>query len=100
MKTKIIQISSASHSFAMKDYEQDIFKSWYARVAEQIKKFYPNKDIECWTPERKYKTESVKFWKNIKFRIFPTNFSLRHGMEISFSLLRALKKEIKHAKKE
>lgn len=102
-KLKIIQISSASHSFAMKDYEEDMFRSWYARVAFQLKKFYPKIEVKCWTPERKYKKQKIKEKEGIKFRVFPTNFSLRHGIEISFPMIRALKKEIrkqKEAKKD
>ena len=99
-KIKVIQISSASHSFSMKDYQKDIFVSWYARLAYQLKKFYPKIEVECWTPEKKYKEEEIKEKQRIKFRIFPTNFSVRHGMEVSFFMLKALKEEIKKAKKE
>lgn len=99
-KIKIIQISSASHSFSMQDYEKDIFVSWYARVAFQLKESYPGLEIECWTPERKYPEEKIKINKAIKFRIFPTNLSIRHGIEISFPMINALEKEIKTAEKE
>ncbi len=99
-KIKIIQISSASHSLTMKDYEKDIFVSWYARVAFQLKKFYPDLEIECWTPERKYKTGREKEKEGVKFRIFPTNFSIRHGIEVSFPIIKALEQEIKKCKRE
>ncbi len=96
---KIIQINSFSHSLVMKDYEQDILKNWYAQVAYKIKETHKKTKIECWTIERFYKKESIKENKDIEFRIFPTNFSLRHGMEISFSMLRALREEIKRSKR-
>ncbi|MFH1307831.1 MAG: glycosyltransferase family 4 protein [archaeon] len=100
MNFKIIQISSSSHSFAMENYEQDIFRGWYAQVAYQLKKFYPKIEVECWTPERKYKKEKTRNYENIKFRIFPSTFSLRHGMDISIQMIKALKKEIIKAKIE
>jgi len=97
-KIKVIQICSASHSLSVNDYERDMFLSWYARIAFQFNKFYPNLEMECWTPEKEYKKQTIKEKEGIKFRIFPTSFSLRHSMEISFSMLKSLKKEIKEAK--
>jgi len=96
---KIIQINSASSSFAVKDYENDVYRNWCAQVAFQIKKFYPKLEIECWTPEKQYKKEKETVKDNIRFRIFPTSFSIRHSMEISFPMLNALKEEIKKNKK-
>jgi len=97
---KIIQISSASSSFSVKDSQKDIFRGWYAKVARQIKKNKSQLDVECWTPEKNYKEEKTKLKEDIKFRIFPTNFSLRHGMEISFSLLKSLRKLQKEGDKK
>ncbi len=98
MKTKIIQLSTASSSFAVKDYEQDIFRAWYAQVAEQLKKANQKLDIECWGIERKYKKEKKLSKNNIKFRIFPTSISIRHGMEISLKMLEELLKKMKKNK--
>ncbi|MBU3940428.1 MAG: glycosyltransferase family 4 protein [Nanoarchaeota archaeon] len=92
---KILQINPASHSVLTDNYKSDIFTSWYARVAYQINKFYPNLKVECWTLEKKYKKEKSVRNKGIKFRIFPVNFSIRHGMEISIPIITALRKEIK-----
>jgi glycosyltransferase involved in cell wall biosynthesis len=83
----------------MTDYEEDIYRDWYAQVGFQLKKFYPDLDVECWTPEREYKKERVNFRKGIKFRMFPTDFSLRHSMELCSSMVRALREEEKQAKK-
>lgn len=92
---KIIQISSVSHSLLMKDYEKDIINDWYSQVANQIKKRYPKLDVECWTIERKYKKKYEKYHNKIKYRIFPTNFSIRHSLEISLNMIKALKEEIR-----
>ncbi len=99
-KIKVIHISSASSSHSVEDYEEDIYRAWNSKVAYQIKKFYPHIEIESWTIERKYKKEETKFKENLKFRIFPTIFSKRHGIEISTDILRALKKEQKEAIEE
>ena len=94
---KILQISSASSSHSVENYEEDIYRAWNAKVAYQIKKFYPSLDVESWTIERKYKKEEAKFNENLKFRIFPTIFSKRHGIEISTKIIRAFKEEQKKA---
>jgi len=97
---RVIQINTFSHSLVMKDYERDLLNNWYAQVAYKIKEADKKIDIECWTLERFCKTEKTKQNKGVKFRIFPTTFSLRHGMEISFSMLKALKEEIKKNKEK
>jgi len=94
---KILQISSASSSHSVENYEEDIYRAWNSKVAYQIKKFYPSLDVESWTIERKYKKNETKFNDGLKFRIFPTVFSKRHGIEISTKILRALKEEQKKA---
>jgi len=90
---KVIQICIASSSYAVKDYEQDIYNGWYAQVARELKKSYPKLNIECWTIEKAYKREVSKLHGDIKFRIFPTTISVRHGMELSSELIRELKEE-------
>ena len=99
-KIKVIQIGSASSSYSTENYKEDIFRAWYTQVAFQIKKFYPGIEVECWTIERKERKERVKECGGIKFRVFPTNFSFRHGMEISLPMLKALIKEQKEAIKK
>jgi len=97
---KIIQINSSSSSFIIKDYERDIYRGWYAQVACELKKAYPKLEIECWTPEKKYKKEKSKTFQGVKFRIFPTNLSVRNGMEFSLPMVKALKKEEKIARQK
>jgi len=97
---KILQISSASSSHSVENYEEDIYRAWNSKVGYQIKKFYPSLDVESWTIERKYKEEEEKIHDGLKFRIFPTIFSKRHGMEVSLKILRALKEEQRKAIKE
>ncbi len=99
-KMKIIQISSASSSYSVDNYKEDIYRAWSAQIGFQIKKFYPKLDVECWTIEKEYKNWWRKEFNKIKFRIFPTNLSIRHGMEISFSLVKALKEEIKKSEEK
>ncbi len=96
---KIIQISSASSSYSVKDYEEDVFLNWNARVAFELKKAYPKLEVEAWAIEKLEKKEKILEKNNIKFRVFPTNFSLRHGVEVSFDLIKALKKEVELANK-
>jgi len=95
---KVIQIGSVSSSYFVKDYERDIYKwTWYARVANRLKKINPKLKVECWNLEKKYKKENTKEINGIKFRIFPTTFSIRNAMEVSFPMVMALKKEIEES---
>lgn len=97
---KIIQINTTSHSKLMEDFETDFFKNWYAQVGFKIKHFYPDLEVECWTPEISYKREKEIIREGVKFRIFPSTVSFRHGMDFSFPLIKALKKEIAKTAKE
>ena len=98
--TKVINISTSSSSFAMADYKSDIFKGWYAQVAYQLRKKMQKIELECWAPERKYKKEFTKINQGVKFRIFPSTLSVRHGMEFSMPLISALNNEILLAEKK
>ncbi len=99
MKIKVLQIDTPSSSLSVKDYKNDIYRSWNAQVGFELKKKYPSLDVECWTPERMNKKEETTFRGEIKFRTFPTTLSIRHGMEISLSLLKAIQQEQKNLKK-
>lgn len=99
-KIKIIQISSCSSSFNTHEFKEDVFRSWCARVAFQLKKFYPKLEVECWTIERKNKEQKTHRVMDIEFKVFPTTLSIRPGMEISTPLITNLKREIKKAKKK
>lgn len=98
-KIKVIQVNSSSSSLSTKHYEKDIFNGWYAQVAYQLKKAKKDLEIECWTPEKEYKKEQMKYNRGIKFRIFPSTLTIRNGMEISLKMIKTLKREIKKAKR-
>src|SRR3989344_6724081 len=98
---KVIQISHESHSYFDKNEEnlkKLIISDWYALTAMQLKKYYPKIEVECWTPEKIYKKEKTFIKNNVKFRIFPTTFSLAYALDFSMPMLRALKKEAEKAK--
>jgi len=102
-RIKVIQLSHASHSFFSKgneDFKELILSDFYFRVAKQLKKYYPEIEVECWGPERKWKTEKIEVWGGIKFRFFPTTFSPKYALDLSLSMLKALRKEIKESKKQ
>jgi len=104
MADKVIQITSSSPSFSLSsgkgDIEEIMKDDWSAQVAKHLKESYPNLEIECWTPEKNYKKERAFKYLGIKFRAFPTLFSIRIGMEISFSMIKAIREEIKKAEQE
>ena len=60
MKLKVIHIAHASHSYFAHendDLKKITLNDWYFKTARQLKKFYPEIDVECWAPERTYKKE-------------------------------------------
>jgi glycosyltransferase involved in cell wall biosynthesis len=97
---KVIQINSTSSSLLVKDFENDFFRNWNAQVGIRLKEMYPKLDVECWTIERKYRKKAVKEHENMTFKIFPSTFSVRPGMEISMQMIKELKNEIKKAESE
>jgi len=94
-KIKVIQITTSTHSHLDGDANLDwrISNDWFSKEARILKKYYPNLEVECWTFEKGLKSEIVKEFDGIKFRIFPCSISLRHSMEVSFDLVRALQLE-------
>ena len=103
MKIKAVLISHASVSVYMKGQKplrQMILDDWYSLTAQQIKKFYPEIDVECWTPERAFKKPQEFKEKNITYRQFPTTFSPKYGLDFSIQMLREMKEEMKRAEKE
>jgi len=100
-KIKVIHISHASVSVYMKGQKtlkQMILDDWYSLTAQQIKKYYPEIDIECWTPEKSFKIPQEFFENGIKYRQFPTLFSPMYGLDFSIKMLKEMKKEILSAK--
>jgi len=83
-----------------KSLKQMILDDWYSLTAQQIKKFHPEIDVECWTPEKVFK-ESQEFEQgNIIYRQFPTTFSPKYGLDFSIPMLKEMKKEVKKAEEE
>ncbi|MDD5193377.1 MAG: glycosyltransferase family 4 protein [Candidatus Nanoarchaeia archaeon] len=103
-KLKVISISSVSASLFLNSGRGDIKKitqeNWHGIVAKEMKNKYPSLEIECWSPEKKYKNEEIFEDSEIKFRIFPSNFVVRPGMELCFPMIKALNKEIKEAERK
>ncbi len=94
---KIISINTISSSFLMKDYELDFIMNWSSKTSQSIKKYYPDIEIECWTPERRYKKEREFMHNGIKYRVFPS-VGFAFGREISLPMLKAISNEIKKEK--
>ncbi|MFH1430839.1 MAG: glycosyltransferase family 4 protein [Nanoarchaeota archaeon] len=97
-KIKVIQIAHASHAVwltGQKTLKEFIEDDWFSRTSKQIKKFYPEIEIECWSPEKPYKKEQEFFDSGVRYRQFPTTFSPMYGLDFSIMMLKALKKEIK-----
>lgn len=99
-KIKVIHIEHCSHSYFVSDKNielDDVVKgSWAPQVASQIKKFYPNLEIECWFPEKLEKKQREFNFSGFKIKIFPTTFSPRYALDFSWPMIKALKKEIKN----
>lgn len=100
-KLKAIHISPASHSFfGQEDLKRRIVEDWYSFTGQQIKKYHPEVEIECWCPEKIYKKQKEFIYSEIKYRQFPTIFSPTYGLDFSLEIIRELKKEVNKSKKE
>ncbi len=102
-KIKVIHISHASVSVYMhgqKTLKQMILDDWYSLTAQQIKKYNPEIEIECWTPEKAFKTQQEFSYNGIKYRQFPTIFSPVYGLDLSTEMLGAIRQEINKTEKE
>ena len=104
-KIKVIHISHESHSYFIgesknKDLKKLMLGDWYSKTALQIKKYYPEIEIECWTPEKMEKTEKNFIFSGIKYRIFPTTFSLVYALDFSMPMQKALKQEVEKAEQK
>lgn len=103
MKIKAILISHASVSVYMKgqkSLKQMILDDWYSLTAKQIKKYHPEIEVECWTPEKMFKTPQEFENEGIKYRQFPVIFSPVYGLDFSLAMIKEMKKEVKNAEKE
>ncbi len=102
-KIKAILISHASVSVYMKGQKplrQMILDDWYSLTAQQIKRYHPKIDVECWTPEKAFKTPQEFVNGGIKYRQFPTTFSPMYGLDFSIKMLKEMKREVKRAERE
>ena len=98
---KVIQISPASVSVYMKGQKtlkQMILDDWYSLTAQQLKKYYPKMEVECWTPEKAFKKRREFVNNGVRYRQFPTTFSPMYGLDLSIDMLKAMKEEIRKAK--
>lgn len=97
-------VAHCSHSYFLGEGEKDLKKlvlnDWYAKTAKQLKKFYPEIEVECWAPERLNKKPESYSEFNVLFRFFPVSFSLIYALDFSIAMLKELKKEVEKAKKE
>ena len=102
-KLKVIHIEHCSHSYFVsndKNLDDVVRGSWGTQVAREVKKFYPNIEIECWFPEKIEKEKREFNYLNMKMRIFPTTFSPMYALDFSMQMINALKEEINKCKKE
>ena len=84
---KVIHINNFSSSLLLEDYEADIIANFYSKTAQEIKKYHPELDVECWTPERRYSKERSFKRNGIRYRVFPS-FAFAFGREISLKMLK------------
>lgn len=95
-KLKAIHLSPASHSFFGKeDLKRRLVEDWYSFTAQQVKKYHPEIEVECWCPEKIYKKQEEFVYSNIKYRQFPTIFAPVYGLDFSLEILKELKKRNK-----
>lgn len=102
-RLKIIEIKHSSESYSLGENEvlkNLVLNDWNARVARQIKKYYPEIEVECWSPERLYDKEERYEEFGVLFRFFPVTFGLRYALDFSYSMIRALRDEVDKSKRE
>jgi glycosyltransferase involved in cell wall biosynthesis len=102
-KIKTIMICQASVSVYMKGQKtlkQMIMDDWDSLTAKEIKKFYPEIEVECWAPEKVMKEPQEFNEFGIRYRQFPTTISPQYGLDLSIPMLKEMKKEMKKAKSQ
>lgn len=103
-KIKVIMVAHCSHSYFLGEGEKDLRKlflpDWYAETAKQLKKFYPEIEVESWAPEKLNKKNEDMDFDGIKLRFFPVTFSPIYGLDLSILMLKELKKEVKKSEIE
>ncbi len=100
---KIISITPNSPILVDEKHAQNlawrVSNEWASQEDVEMKRFHPELEIEGWMHSKDIEKIKEIEIKNVKFRIFRTDISIRHGMEISFQMLRALAREIRSIKK-
>tara|TARA_Y100000034_G_scaffold45936_1_gene56495 strand:- start:23236 stop:24411 length:1176 start_codon:yes stop_codon:yes gene_type:complete len=102
-KLKVIHIEHCSHSYFVsndKNLDEVVKGSWGTQVAREVKKFYPNIEVECWFPEKNEIKRRMFSYLNMKMRIFPTTFSPMYALDLSLQMIKELKQEINKCKKK
>ncbi|MBT96547.1 MAG: glycosyltransferase family 4 protein [Candidatus Pacearchaeota archaeon] len=100
-KLKVIHIEHCSHSYFVSDnknLDEVVKGSWGTQVGREVKRFYPNIEVECWFPEKIEKEKRVFNYLNMKMKIFPTTFSPMYALDFSLQMIRELKEEINNCK--
>ena len=69
-KLKVIHITHCSHSYFLSDKKKDpdeiVKGSWGTQVGIELKRRYPEIDVECWNPEKIESKQKEYFHKGIK----------------------------------
>ncbi|MFH1358996.1 MAG: glycosyltransferase family 4 protein [archaeon] len=103
-KIKVIQTAHSSESYSLgageKDLKKIVLNNWPAKVSRQIKKYYPEIEVECWAPDKIYKKEERYEDSGVLFRFFPTTIALKYALDVSMPMIRELKKEVEKSKKQ
>ncbi|MFZ5955052.1 MAG: glycosyltransferase family 4 protein [Nanoarchaeota archaeon] len=104
MKIKSIFLAHDSFTYwsgeSGKPLKQFIADDFFSLTAQQIKKYYPEIEIECWCPEKTYDKMHEFDYNGIKYKQFPTTLSLVYATDFSISMLKELRKEAEKSKKE
>ncbi len=105
-KLKVLMISHCSHSYFStnktdkEELKGIILNDWYFKTASQLKRVYPNIEVECFGVEKDLEKEEEFVENGIRLRFFPTRFSPRYAIDYSPEMLNAIEKEIEEGKKE
>lgn len=94
---KIINISSFSRSKINQDPIAGSFYGWHSRFSRKIAKTLPYK-IESWCIDASVKKKLQYRKGSVLYRIFPSQFYISPGREVSIDLLRELARQTRHHK--
>jgi glycosyltransferase involved in cell wall biosynthesis len=98
---KVLMIAHCSHSYFATDKsnKEEIKKitlnDWYFKTAVQLKKFYPEIEVECLSVEKSIDNEESFVEEGIKLTFFPVKFSPMYALDYSPELIKAIGDRIK-----